>query len=63
MKRLAIHVIAFALISVGGFAVTSPGTAAQVAEQAKCGDCEGLCCGTNKDGTCWASDVCPVPEG
>lgn len=60
MQRLALQVLAFAIIAFGGFTLTSPNASARLAEQAKCGDCEGVCCGTYENGTCWASDTgCP----
>lgn len=60
MKRTVINLFALGVIALGGAYLASPADAARpdISPQAKCGTCEGVCCGTNADGTCWASDKC-----
>lgn len=62
MQQNRINALAFAIILAGSGVLLTPTASPAQSTAAKCGSCEGLCCGTNPDGTCWASDVCVVPE-
>lgn len=64
MWRRLLNIVSLVAIAIGTGYIVSPRPLSADEAMAKCGNCEGLCCGYNKDGSCWASDVCsPAQPG